>query len=259
MWSHAEDMDHVDPVERERLKREMGAFLDLIAGKPYVGLRRMQEHRWGGLRLWPKWKSVRKIWLEEREAEAEDIVKSLERASGELDEEWTKPRNEKEWREAKKKAARRAAEDCQRCQGEAMANGWKAIKWRPVVSYSRNHMRGILGMVGKWAIFVIRSLNLGIAEDSTRRVTEKVHRLRRTAKDWEEKKVRENQEADRKRRKGRRSRMRHRTQSTRRVLERTIWDLSNFFIKVPRGDFFRNVMKDLMRRIKEAYPNQEWF
>ncbi len=46
---------------REKMKREMGAFLDTLAHKPYVGLRKMREHRWGGLRLWPKWKSMRKI------------------------------------------------------------------------------------------------------------------------------------------------------------------------------------------------------
>ena len=57
-------MDHVGVQERERLKREMGAFLNAMTDKPYVGLRKMREHRWGGLRLWPKWKAMRKIWYE---------------------------------------------------------------------------------------------------------------------------------------------------------------------------------------------------
>ena len=54
MWTaavvrQAEGMEHVDGKERERMKREMGAFLDLLADKPYIGLRKMRERRAGGL------------------------------------------------------------------------------------------------------------------------------------------------------------------------------------------------------------------
>ncbi len=70
-------MEHVGREERECLKREMGAFLDTIADRPYVGLRKMREHRWGGLRLWPKWKALRKIWSrkegEEKADDEEDV------------------------------------------------------------------------------------------------------------------------------------------------------------------------------------------
>ena len=36
-------------------------------------------------------------------------------------------------------------------------------------------MKGILGMVGKWAMFVLKALDIGIGETSVRGVTEKVH------------------------------------------------------------------------------------
>ena len=49
------------------MKREMGAFLDVLADKPHTGLRKMREHRAGGLRLWPKWKSLKKIWYNRNE------------------------------------------------------------------------------------------------------------------------------------------------------------------------------------------------
>ena len=51
MWGaaivkQAEGMEHVDGKERERMKREMGAFLDVLSSKPYkalsIGLE--QEH-----------------------------------------------------------------------------------------------------------------------------------------------------------------------------------------------------------------------
>ena len=61
----AEGMTHISGQERERMKREMGAFLDVLSSKPYTGLRKMREHRAGGLRLWPKWKSLKKIWYAE--------------------------------------------------------------------------------------------------------------------------------------------------------------------------------------------------
>ena len=44
-----------------------------------------------------------------------------------------------------------------------------------------------------------------------------------------------------------------------RKLEKRIWDLTNFFIKVPRKTFFRETMKKLMERIKKGFPGKEWF
>ena len=143
-----------------------------------------------------------------------------------------------------------------------MNSEWRAVKWRPVVAYSRHHMRGILGMVGKWAMFVLTALNIGIGETSVRGVTERVHAFNhrmRTDDDWRRKKKEENREAAKRRARGMRSRMKNREQPEHRRMERTVWDLTNFFIKVPRKDFFRNVIKELERRIEEACPGKPWF
>ena len=56
-----------------------------------------------------------------------------------------------------------------------------------------------------------------------------------------------------------RSRLQWKRKPEERKLERTIWDLTNFFIKVPRKEFFQVIMKKLMERIKKGYPGKEWF
>ena len=143
-----------------------------------------------------------------------------------------------------------------------MVHAWRTVKWRPVVAYSRNHLKGILGLVGKWAMFVLRALDIGIGETSVRGVTEKVHRYNaqaRTAEDWRTKKRNENKEAARKKARGMRARRRHRQQEEERTLEKSIWDLTNFFIKVPRKDFFRNVTPELQERIEKAFPDKPCF
>ena len=58
-----------------------------------------------------------------------------------------------------------------------MVREWMAIMWRPVVSYSRNHLKGILGMVGKWSMYVLKSMGVGIGETTVRGVTEKIHKF----------------------------------------------------------------------------------
>ena len=104
-------MEHVDPRERERIKREMGAFLDTIAEKPYVGLRKMREHRWGGLRLWPKWNAMRKIWKDEGGEEMLEEEETEKRARSMLEEEMAKKRSKKEIRKEKEKVRRRNEEE----------------------------------------------------------------------------------------------------------------------------------------------------
>ena len=56
------------------------------------------------------------------------------------------------------------------------------IKWRPVVSYSRNHLKGVLGMVGKWSMYVLKGLRIGHGETNMRGVTEKVHQYNEGAR-----------------------------------------------------------------------------
>ena len=143
-----------------------------------------------------------------------------------------------------------------------MAREWRAIKWRPVVSYSRNHLKGILGMVGKWSMYVLKSLRIGDGETNVGGVTERVHKYNggaRTKGAWERQRRLENQVNESKRKRMKRSKLQWKNKPGERKLEKTIWDLTNFFIKVPRKTFFRETMKKLMERIKKGFPGKEWF
>ena len=138
----------------------------------------------------------------------------------------------------------------------------RTIKWRPVVSYSRNQLKGILGMVGEWSMYVLRGFRIGHGETNMRGVTEKVHKFNegaRTREAWVRRRRSENRESEEKRRKMGRSRRRWKQKPEERSLERTIWDLMNFFIKVPRKEFFQETMRKLMDRIRKEYPGKEWF
>ena len=116
MWAaavvrQAEGMEHVEGKERERMKREMGAFLDVLSAKPWTGMRKMREHRAGGLRLWPKWKSLKKVWYgksgrKQRTRWAEDAAEAGRAISEEIEE--VKSRREAA---EKRKAGRRKAEE----------------------------------------------------------------------------------------------------------------------------------------------------
>ena len=58
----ADGMEHIDHKDANALRKEMAATLDRYSEKPFVRLKAMAHHRWGALRMWPKWKSLRKIW-----------------------------------------------------------------------------------------------------------------------------------------------------------------------------------------------------
>ena len=95
-----------------------------------------------------------------------------------------------------------------------------------------------------------------------RGVTEKVHKYNgggRTKEAWERRRKRENNESEAKRKRMKRSKLLWKKKPEERKLEKTIWDLTNFFIKIPRREFFKETMKKLMERIKEEFPGKEWF
>ena len=74
-------MEHLTPEEVSVTKRQMGKELDNYEYKPYCRMKKMGEHRWGALRMWPKWKSVRKIWGQYEKEEH----KTMKEAMGEMD------------------------------------------------------------------------------------------------------------------------------------------------------------------------------
>ena len=109
---------------------------------------------------------------------------------------------------------------------------------------------------------MLKSLRIGDGETNMRGVTEKVHKYNggaRTKEAWERRRRSENQENEGKRKRMRRSKLRWKKKPAERRLQKTIWDLTNFFIKAPRKEFFKETMKKLMERIRKGYPGKEWF
>ena len=94
MADAAPEMEHVDGREVERLKRSM--IPEVKKEHPYVGLRQVAEHRWGGMRLWPKWKSLRKTWKEGYTYEDKTEKEGVEEMEEKMTEYWEEKEKEDE-------------------------------------------------------------------------------------------------------------------------------------------------------------------
>ena len=143
-----------------------------------------------------------------------------------------------------------------------MHEGWKSMKWRPVVSYSKHHLKNLLGLAGRWASFTTNALSLGDFANDPREVTEDVHRFNekmRSDEDWAEHRKKENAEKTRRARRNRNERRRWVHLKEKRTLRMRIMDLKSFFIKVPRDLFAQKAMPDIMRRLNEKYPGKSFF
>ncbi len=70
----AKGMEHVDPEEAKELRSETLKVIDGFEHKPYCKLKKLERHRDGALRMWPKWKSLKKIWsgMEEEKGKKEE-------------------------------------------------------------------------------------------------------------------------------------------------------------------------------------------
>lgn len=211
------------------------------------------------MRLWPKWKSPRKLWGKPQEEEAKDRHKDI---GDKMEAKMKRGMNKKQAKEAKERARAVCEGGCTSCRTNAPMDTWRSVKWRPVVAYSRHQLKGVLGMAARWSIFTIRSLGIGIAEDSARRVTEKVHEFNQGARseaDCQKLQEEKNQDNARKRRKNRRNAGKYRDIQVSRDLEKKIYDLSNFFISVPRGDFYRKALPEILEWIEKKFPGKPWY
>ena len=143
-----------------------------------------------------------------------------------------------------------------------MNPAWRDVAWRPVISYARHHLRGLLALAGRWCIFVVTSLELGMHVGAPRHVTEMVRRFNggaRTQKDYERMMKEENRKRREEARRDPRQRRKLRPRRERRNLEIEVLDLAKFFINVPKEEFHGVVMPDIMKRVQEKYGNKEWF
>jgi hypothetical protein len=73
-------------AEVNKLREKMMKFPEELERKPYMRLRKGGCHKWGGMRMWPKWKSLRVIWGEEGPRRAETWEESIEGVRKQLEE-----------------------------------------------------------------------------------------------------------------------------------------------------------------------------
>lgn len=264
MWSNAvgvmaEGAEHVAESELAGMKTRMGQVLDSLNPKPYLRLKKMHEHRWGTLRLWPKWKSLKKIWGSEPKkprTTLEEDLSEFEKALAGLN------NRGPNGTQGTGVISAPECEECEECGGNAVVQEWQQVKWRPVVSYSRHHLRNMLALAGRWAIFLVETLQLGDYAGDPREVTESVHRFNartRTDEEWSEQRNKENEMREKKRRWRRSEVRRWRELPGSRELKIRILDLANFFICVPRKEFTEEVLPALLKQVEEKFPDRPLF
>lgn len=139
------------------IRREMFRAGKELWRTPYCGLRTAKEHKFGCLRLWAKWKSSRPIWY----------------PTDEKKEEQGKKKDDEE--RAKEEKMKNGTEE--EGEGEDLFQGiWQSVEWRPLVSYAGNHWRNLYSMVGKFALFAVRKLRIGVGVNAPRAILEEFHR-----------------------------------------------------------------------------------
>ena len=101
-----------------------------VGDLPFVNLKKIKDHRWGCLRAWPKWKSIRRIW---------GILDALEKV-GKL-EVMDQALN------VFQAAAAQVWLGLDQMDAEFVREGWSQVKWRPLVSYVNHHWRFLFRML----------------------------------------------------------------------------------------------------------------
>merc|ERR1712196_420013 len=109
----------------------MSKAMDRMKHKTYARLDPMRKHKFGALKTWPKYKTLKKVFR----------VMELEE-KGVPQEEWSEEEREV-WNE-----------------------GWNAIRWRPLVSYAGHRLRNLFRMLGQFCEAAVKTLNVGAASTS---------------------------------------------------------------------------------------------
>ena len=60
--------------------------------------------------------------------------------------------------------------------------GWHSIEWRPMVSYSEHHWRGLLKLLSRWCVFTVEKFTLGFAVSNPRHVSRHLTDFNRSIK-----------------------------------------------------------------------------
>lgn len=255
---------------RNQLLRRMGRADARLRAPPYGKLRGVRKHRFGVMRAWPKWKTLRPLW--------KDLKRDT--GSGEVHDDGQSEVNCRDKPPSQLRAHTQptvhpissdvgegdddGAVACGDCAGDLVQDrfpgNWELVRWRPLVSYAAHHWKFVLSQLSRWCVFTIRSLNLGFHVSNPRSILEQVHvfnggfRTKRT--------VELVAGMDHRRRRGgavRRPPMRVRTtpiaRLARRRLRMRVRDLQSFFVEVPRQGF-DNAVTDVLRRIQELGDRQ---
>lgn len=220
---------------------------------PFCGWkpRAKQSHRWGVLRMWPKWKSLRVLWSKTAEADPGS------RQTGLL--------NQKEVFESLVESdpqpgaapSSGSSSPSSSSAPEPPLDPWSEIKWRPLVSFAGHHLKRLYALAGVFAVYALRFLDIGFGVNSPRCILERFHdfnagirspgvvALRNTRDARLSSKLCKSKIADAQ------SLSLHR-------LGRRLTDLKNFFTEVPR-DIFMEKLEKLLKWIFEKNPSWSFF
>ena len=259
MWSIAieglaDGMEKVPVKEMATMLERMKDVGKELKGGVFGALEPMRKHRFGPLRAWPKWKTLKKVWRSEEDKSAE-----------------------------KEKEKEKEEEDAQQGEREGRIlqdvwpDEWEEIKWRPLVSYAAHHWKRALSKAGKFCSYLTKRMGYGQHRDDPRMVTEEIHGFNRGLRQG---KSVEYKDAERRREDdqgeglvGQRQRGRRRKRITKaerkkrrgerafedRELEVILRDIGCFFTNVP-WEVFREALKSAIRDLQRegARRGQEW-
>ena len=247
------------PMEADAAFKNMLKAGEGLIHLPYTRLQRATKHRWGALRCWPKWKSVARMVGMMRALEEKGLA-------GVNEERFCQVRQLEE-----------VADAMQWSADGFFIKGWDAVKWRPLVSYSAHHWRGLLRMLGQLFTALAKRLSRGNMMMHPRAVVERAHifnrgarrrgalfpntRRRRSLRRWGGRRQRPGAKAKAKGKAKAKAAAAARDAAAaekQRVLGKKVLDVKEFFPGVPRQRFLHNLAYalDVLKREK---PRAKWF
>ena len=155
-------MTELTAEEVENLMWEMPRADRALRGTVHTGLQKLGNHKCGGLRMWPKWKSVRVV--------LGAVKKGKDPGAVLAEQELRKKEAEVQQKRAKGEVIPVRDEEPRRVVEDRLPGAWAMLKWRPLVSYSGHFWKGLLSMAGRWAVYAIKRLKLGLYAGSPRGV-----------------------------------------------------------------------------------------
>ena len=209
-------MRGVSPEDEAAVRRSLATFSWPLGVLPFVGLKPMKKHRWGNLKAWPKWKTLRVVWELERKRAREGAGAAEERTEEEE---------------------------------EAEREGWAYLRWRPLVSYAAHHLAGLFTVLCRFCTTAIRTLGLGFLRSNVRGVLETFHEFNERQRQPGGVRARQRRRRRQQQRGGDDGGQQAEEAGPRR-LARWILDIKNFFVEVPREEFMQS-LGEVIRRLNQ--------